>query len=78
MIRPFPRTRLIYQQHHDATNSENIWDSSDPAQSDNSAVDVSPILSTQGVEQVELTSPKKAMEKAGGIVDLVSPHKLMN
>jgi protease I len=33
------------------------------------------ILATQGVEQIELTSPRKALEKAGAIVDLVSPHK---
>ena len=35
------------------------------------------ILATQGVEQVELTSPRKALEKAGATVDLVSPHKLL-
>jgi protease I len=35
------------------------------------------ILATQGVEQVELTSPKKALEKAGAIVEVVSPHKLI-
>ena len=35
------------------------------------------ILATQGVEQVELTSPRKALEKAGAIVELVSPHKLV-
>lgn len=35
------------------------------------------ILATNGVEQVELTSPRKALEKAGAKVDLVSPHKLM-
>ena len=35
------------------------------------------ILATQGVEQVELTSPRKALEKAGAIVELVSPHKLL-
>ena len=35
------------------------------------------ILATQGVEQVELTSPRKALEKAGAVVDLVSPHKLI-
>src|SRR3954471_18861963 len=35
------------------------------------------ILATQGVEQVELTSPRKALEKAGAIVELVSPHKLI-
>jgi protease I len=33
------------------------------------------ILATQGVEQVELTSPKKALEKAGAIVHVISPHK---
>ena len=35
------------------------------------------ILATQGVEQIELTSPRKALEKAGAIVHLVSPHKLV-
>ena len=35
------------------------------------------ILATQGVEQVELTSPRKALEKADAIVELVSPHKLV-
>jgi protease I len=35
------------------------------------------ILATQGVEQVELTSPKKALEKAGAMVEVVSPHKLI-
>jgi protease I len=35
------------------------------------------IIATQGVEQVELTSPRKALEKAGAIVELVSPHKLI-
>lgn len=35
------------------------------------------ILATQGVEQVELTSPRKALEKAGATVELVSPHKLL-
>ena len=35
------------------------------------------ILATEGVEQVELTSPRKALEKAGATVDLVSPHKLL-
>ena len=35
------------------------------------------ILATQGVEQVELTSPRKALVKAGAIVELVSPHKLV-
>jgi len=35
------------------------------------------ILATEGVEQVELTSPRKTLEKAGAIVDLVSPHKLV-
>lgn len=34
-------------------------------------------LATQGVEQIELTSPKKALLKAGAIVDVVSPHKLL-
>ena len=33
------------------------------------------ILCTYGVEQVELTSPKKALEKAGAIVHVISPHK---
>jgi len=35
------------------------------------------ILATQGVEQIELTSPRKALEKAGATVELVSPHKLI-
>jgi len=35
------------------------------------------IIATQGVEQVELTSPRKALQKAGATVDLVSPHKLL-
>lgn len=35
------------------------------------------ILATQGVEQIELTSRRKALEKAGAIVELVSPHKLL-
>lgn len=35
------------------------------------------ILATQGVEQIELTSPGKALEKAGATVELVSPHKLI-
>ena len=35
------------------------------------------ILATQGVEQVELTSPRKALEKAGAVVELVSPNKML-
>ncbi|GAA3761823.1 type 1 glutamine amidotransferase domain-containing protein [Terriglobus aquaticus] len=35
------------------------------------------IIATEGVEQVELTSPRKALEKAGATVELVSPHKLI-
>jgi protease I len=35
------------------------------------------IIATQGVEQVELTSPRRALQKAGASVDLVSPHKLL-
>ena len=35
------------------------------------------ILATQGVEQVELTSPRKALMKAGATVELVSPHELI-
>ena len=35
------------------------------------------VLATEGVEQIELTSPRKALEKAGAIVELVSPHKLI-
>lgn len=35
------------------------------------------IIATQGVEQIELTSPRKALEKAGATVDLISPHKLL-
>ncbi len=33
------------------------------------------ILATYGVEQVELTSPRKALMKEGAIVDVISPHK---
>ena len=33
------------------------------------------ILATYGVEQVELTSPKKALLKAGAAVHVISPHK---
>ena len=32
------------------------------------------ILATEGVEQVELTQPRKALEKAGASTDLISPH----
>jgi len=35
------------------------------------------IIATQGVEQVELTSPREALQKAGAVVELVSPHKLV-
>jgi protease I len=35
------------------------------------------ILATQGVEQVKLASPRDALEKAGAVVELVSPHKLL-
>ena len=35
------------------------------------------IVATQGVEQVELTSPRDALQKAGAVVELVSPHKLV-
>lgn len=35
------------------------------------------IICTYGVEQVELTSPKKALERAGAIVDVISPHKAL-
>jgi protease I len=33
------------------------------------------IIATYGVEQVELTSPRKALERAGAIVHVISPHK---
>ena len=33
------------------------------------------ILTEEGFEQVELTSPKQALEAAGAIVDIVSPNK---
>jgi protease I len=33
------------------------------------------ILATHGVEQVELTSPRKALIKEGAIVQVISPHK---
>ena len=32
------------------------------------------ILSTDGFEQVELTEPKKALEKAGAKTEVISPH----
>jgi protease I len=32
------------------------------------------ILCTYGVEQIELTSPKKALEKAGAVVHVITPH----
>ncbi|WP_109488572.1 type 1 glutamine amidotransferase domain-containing protein [Occallatibacter savannae] len=35
------------------------------------------IVATQGVEQIELTSPREALQKAGAVVELVSPHKLV-
>ena len=35
------------------------------------------ILCTYGVEQVELTSPKKALEREGAIVHVISPHKAL-
>jgi len=33
------------------------------------------VLATDGFEEAELTSPKKAMEDAGAMVDIVSPYK---
>ncbi len=33
------------------------------------------ILTENGFEEVELTSPKKALEEAGARVDIVSPQK---
>jgi protease I len=33
------------------------------------------ILATYGVEQIELTSPRKALIKEGAIVHVISPHK---
>ena len=33
------------------------------------------ILAAEGVEQVELTSPKKALEKAGATIEVVAPCK---
>jgi protease I len=33
------------------------------------------ILTEEGFEQIELTSPKAALEAAGATVDIVSPHK---
>jgi protease I len=33
------------------------------------------ILTENGFEEVELTSPKKALEEAGAKVDIVSPQK---
>jgi protease I len=35
------------------------------------------ILATYGVEQIELTSPRKALIKEGAIVHVISPHKLI-
>src|SRR5689334_18354211 len=35
------------------------------------------ILATNGVEQIELTSPRKALIKEGAIVHVISPHKLL-
>jgi protease I len=35
------------------------------------------IVCTQGVEQVELTSSRKALQKAGARVDIVSPHRFL-
>jgi len=35
------------------------------------------ILCTEGVEQIELTSPRKALQRAGATVEIVSPHKLL-
>jgi protease I len=32
------------------------------------------ILATDGVEQIELTDPRQALEKAGAKVDLIAPH----
>jgi len=32
------------------------------------------ILATEGVEQVELTKPRKALEQAGALTSLISPH----
>jgi protease I len=32
------------------------------------------ILSTDGFEQVELTEPRKALEQAGAITEVISPH----
>ena len=33
------------------------------------------ILATNGVEQIELTSPRKALLKEGAIIHVISPHK---
>jgi protease I len=35
------------------------------------------ILATKGVEQAELTEPKKALEEAGATVEVISPEDLM-
>ena len=35
------------------------------------------ILATQGVEEVELTKPRKALEDAGAVVELISPEDHM-
>jgi len=73
---PFLRTQRTYQQHHSATNRRmyGFFGFSTKRQLNGRRI---AILATQGVEQVELTSPRKALEKAGAIVELVSPHKLV-
>ncbi len=35
------------------------------------------ILATHGVQQVELTSPRKALIKEGAIIHVISPHKVI-
>ncbi len=35
------------------------------------------ILATEGVEQVELTKPRRALDKAGAVTHLISPHSHM-
>jgi len=36
------------------------------------------VLATEGVEEVELTKPKKALEDAGALVDVICPKSGLN
>jgi protease I len=55
------------------TSPEILTDPEIAGDEDGMAVRVA-ILSEDGVEEVELTSPKKALEGAGAMVDVISPH----